>query len=224
MNKISILSEEKSIRLSLSGRFDSELIGQLIENIDSVKPNQDIILDFKYCDTSLSSSHKSLMKLCDAVKVLDNEITLLHTSSAIQKALLSMGYFKLFHYELSNKDTEMKKRIVCTYTDEVQRELLQEYLSDNYELTFAPDGKKCLELIHDNVPDLLLLKPNLPLLKGTEVLKKLKNDPVTQTLPIIILTANAMKDVEFENADDVITLPYNHNELISKVDRLINKS
>lgn len=68
---------------------------------------------------------------------------------------------------------------------------------DKYRMISALDGKIGLRLAKSEKPDLILLDLVLPSMHGFEVLKKLKQDPETKEIPVIILTnLEKMEDVE----------------------------
>jgi len=58
-----------------------------------------------------------------------------------------------------------------------------------YQVTTAPDGEEALHLARTTAPDLVLLDMLLPKLGGPEVLRALRKDPVTSTIPIVVLSS-----------------------------------
>ena len=60
-----------------------------------------------------------------------------------------------------------------------------------YKIVTASDGENALLIAHDRIPDLILLDMMLPKLGGLEVLRALKQDPVTASIPIIVLSGLA---------------------------------
>jgi DNA-binding response OmpR family regulator len=63
-----------------------------------------------------------------------------------------------------------------------------------FEAGGAEDGEKALKLIAEKLPDLVLLDIMMPVVDGWEVLRKLREDPKTAKLPVILLTATADRD------------------------------
>ncbi|TGN11081.1 HD domain-containing phosphohydrolase [Leptospira ilyithenensis] len=90
-------------------------------------------------------------------------------------------------------------------------QVLKQILQDEYELLFAKDGARAIELALQEEPDLILLDVMMPDLTGHEVCKTLKSKLVTKSIPIIFVTA--MSEVEDEEigfnlgAVDYITKP-----------------
>jgi CheY-like chemotaxis protein len=63
-----------------------------------------------------------------------------------------------------------------------------------YKIVTASDGEEALVIAHDRIPDLILLDMMLPKLGGPEVLRALKKDPVTASIPVIVLSGLAQKN------------------------------
>jgi len=82
-----------------------------------------------------------------------------------------------------------KKRILICEDEPDMRGLLQSMIeSADYEVITAEDGQKGLDLAIKERPDMILLDLVMPKLSGFEVLEKLRYDPVTQEIPVIILS------------------------------------
>ncbi|MCP3926889.1 MAG: response regulator [Desulfobacterales bacterium] len=99
--------------------------------------------------------------------------------------------------------------------------LLINTLKDDYILGIAKSGQKLLDLVQKKLPDLILLDIQMPEMDGYEVCKRLQDDPETQEIPIIFITA--MTDVEDKTmgfkigAVDYITKPFHSAEVIARV-------
>jgi twitching motility two-component system response regulator PilH len=63
-----------------------------------------------------------------------------------------------------------------------------------YQVSTAADGEEALKLAHDGHPDIILLDMMLPKLSGPEVLKALKTNPSTQTIPVVVLTSLSQRN------------------------------
>ena len=90
-----------------------------------------------------------------------------------------------------------------------------------YTVTLANDGIKGLELAQTKHPDLILLDIMLPGLNGMQVCERLKADPKTQSIPIIMLSARSEEaDVIgglSRGADDYMTKPFSQAELLARI-------
>ncbi|RZM77899.1 hybrid sensor histidine kinase/response regulator [Leptolyngbya iicbica] len=93
--------------------------------------------------------------------------------------------------------------------------------AEDYIVESASNGQEGLEVIEEFHPDLVICDVMMPILDGHGVLKKIRNNPQTQTLPFIFLTAKADK-IDFREgmdlgANDYITKPFTHDELLSTI-------
>lgn len=121
------------------------------------------------------------------------------------------------------KVDQKKTPVVLVVDDNLQNlELLQAYLEDTDCKTLpARDGVEALKIIAENPPDLILLDVMMPKMSGFEVCKRIKNDPKTTDIPVIMVTAlNEFGDIERgidSGTDDFISKPVNKLELLTRV-------
>lgn len=105
-------------------------------------------------------------------------------------------------------------------------ELLQAYLEElDCETVAACDGPEALEIVAKSPPDLLLLDIMMPRMSGFEVCRRLKSDPKTSAIPIIMVTAlNEFGDIERgveSGTDDFVSKPVNKLELVVRVKTML---
>jgi CheY-like chemotaxis protein len=65
-----------------------------------------------------------------------------------------------------------------------------------YEVSTAADGEEALRIAGEQLPDIILLDMMLPKLSGPDVLRKLKENPTTSAIPVIVLTSLSQKNEE----------------------------
>ena len=90
------------------------------------------------------------------------------------------------------------------------------------------DGEEGLERLFASRPDALVLDLMLPGRSGLEVLRELRGEPATRTLPVVVLTARGAemdKLLGFEHgADDYLTKPFSPRELVARLQALLRRS
>ena len=105
-------------------------------------------------------------------------------------------------------------------------ELLEAYLSDSqYELRIACDGEETLNMVKTWAPDLILLDIMMPRISGFEVCKRLRADPATADMVVLMITAlDQPSDIDRAveaGTDEFLSKPINKSELILRVRSLL---
>ena len=118
------------------------------------------------------------------------------------------------------------KKILVVDDDRNVLFLVSELLArDNYEVIQASDGLTALSQIRELLPDLAVLDVMMPGLDGFELCRRIKNDPLTMDIKVIMVTAKTSgKDIETgisAGADHYITKPFKIAELSDKIKELI---
>jgi two-component system, OmpR family, phosphate regulon response regulator PhoB len=97
-----------------------------------------------------------------------------------------------------------------------------------FETFLATTGEQALSQIRRRIPDLVLLDLMLPDMSGTEVCRRIKSDPRTRHVPVMMLTAKGEevdRVVGFEiGADDYVTKPFSVRELVLRVRAVLRRS
>jgi len=126
---------------------------------------------------------------------------------------------------MSNKNP----RILVVDDEPDALELIKFNLKDSgYQVVTAPDGRKALEVIRNERPDLVVLDLMLPEVDGLEVCKIIRRNAETSELPIIMLTAKAAEidrvlGLEL-GADDYLTKPFSPRELTLRIKNLLKRN
>ena len=122
-----------------------------------------------------------------------------------------------------------KKKLLIADDEKYPHDLLTKLLPvDEFDIIHAYDGKETLRLAKEQLPDLIILDIMMPLMDGRDICNKLKNDPETKNMKIIMLTA---KDQQHDRilglelgADDYITKPCSINYLARRIEMACDKS
>jgi two-component system, cell cycle response regulator DivK len=119
------------------------------------------------------------------------------------------------------------KTILIVEDVELNRELLVQLLEDDYRLVLAQDGQAAIEKATEARPDLILMDLSLPKLDGWEATRRLKADERLSRIPVIVLSAHAMRGDEerarSSGCDDFLTKPIDEDLLFDKLARHLGR-
>jgi CheY-like chemotaxis protein len=124
-------------------------------------------------------------------------------------------------------DTAFEEAMVLLVDDNQQNiELMQAYLDDlPCRTATAMDGVEAMQAIERDRPDLVLLDVMMPRMSGFEVCQKIKANPSTRDIAVIMVTAlNEVPDYERaveSGTDDFLSKPVNKLELVTRVKSLL---
>ena len=123
----------------------------------------------------------------------------------------------------------MASRVLIVEDEPDIRDLIAFHLErDGYQVSKSKSGADALHQVRTSTPDLVLLDLMLPEISGLEVCRRLRQDPATASLPIIILTARGEEvdrvlGLEL-GADDYITKPFSPKEVVARVRAVLRRS
>jgi CheY-like chemotaxis protein len=123
----------------------------------------------------------------------------------------------------------MMQRIAVVEDNPDNRLLVRAILQDLYEIDEYTGGAEALVGLEESPPELVLMDISLPLMDGTEVLRRLRAIPAIASLPVIALTAHAMagdREHYLElGFNSYVTKPIiDENILIGEIRRLLNRA
>ena len=102
------------------------------------------------------------------------------------------------------------------------RDYVSRLLSDRYEVLAVADGQTAWDAMQGRVPDLVLSDVMMPVLDGFELLRRIRANPRTQEIPVVLLSARAGEEARIEgleaSADDYLVKPFSARELLATVD------
>jgi len=115
-----------------------------------------------------------------------------------------------------------RPQIVLADDNADMRDYVQRLLSTEYEVIAMADGRRALQAARDRRPDLVITDVMMPELDGFGLLKALREDPATASIPVIMLSARAGEEARVEGleagADDYLFKPFSARELLARVD------
>jgi DNA-binding response OmpR family regulator len=105
------------------------------------------------------------------------------------------------------------------------RAYVKQHLAPRYRVLEAVDGEQGLAMARRCLPDLVLSDVMMPAMDGFTLCRRLKSDPETDFLPVILLTARAEAEDKLtgltEQADDYLTKPFDVRELLARIANII---
>lgn len=123
---------------------------------------------------------------------------------------------------------KVKKKILIVEDDITLRDLYQTRLEiDGYNISVAGDGEEGVMQSEKVMPDLILLDLMLPKLSGMEVLQKIKENPKTKGIPVIILSAlsnQKTKGLIYGAIDYLVKSESQLEDIVNKVKEVLAKA
>jgi two-component system alkaline phosphatase synthesis response regulator PhoP len=119
----------------------------------------------------------------------------------------------------------MKTILIIDDENYINRLVHFNLLEDGYDVITSSSGREGLELMRKRCPDLVILDIAMPEMDGFTVMEKMKTDDRLREIPVLVLTAKVMEEVEQKakklGAVDFITKPFSPSDLSSRVREII---
>jgi len=113
------------------------------------------------------------------------------------------------------------KRILVVEDQEDNRQILRDLLAAHYEVAEAENGEEALAAVARERPDLILMDIQMPIMDGYEATRRIKADPATRSIPIMVVTSYALGGDEAKGreagCDAYVTTPYSPRQLLAKI-------
>lgn len=118
------------------------------------------------------------------------------------------------------------KKLLLVEDNEMNRDMLSRRLERRgYQVVIAVDGEQGIAAAREHRPDLILMDMSLPVLDGWESTRRLKQEPDTQAIPVLALTAHAMAGERDKalaaGCNDYDTKPVDFVRLLGKIESLL---
>lgn len=121
----------------------------------------------------------------------------------------------------------MTRRVLVVDDEPELAKIIQVRLAANgYDVIRAENGQEALDKAESEKPELILLDVMMPKMHGLDVLRKLKEDPDTEGIPVVMLTAKDDKESVLKakslGAKDYIAKPFNSEALLDTVRKYLS--
>lgn len=128
----------------------------------------------------------------------------------------------------SHVSSSASSRILLVDDNADMRDYLKRLLTQRWQVETAANGALALDMIQQQLPSLVLTDVMMPLVDGFQLLNTLRSDPITQSIPIILLSARAGEEATVEGleagADDYLIKPFSAHELVARVETQLQMS
>jgi len=120
----------------------------------------------------------------------------------------------------------MTERILVVEDQPDNRQIIRDLLtSAGYELIEAEDGEAGVRLAGAHRPDLILMDIQLPVLDGYEATRRIKADPLLQSIPIVVVTSYALsgddQKARAAGCDAYVAKPFSPRQLLATVRKFL---
>ncbi len=117
----------------------------------------------------------------------------------------------------------MKRILIVDDEDHIRVVLEARLSSAGFEVHQAVDGEEAIKKVNEIKPNLIVLDIKMPIMDGWEVLEKIKSNPETKSIPVIMLTVLSKIEEKMRafaiGAEDYLTKPFSDSELMEKIFR-----
>jgi len=119
------------------------------------------------------------------------------------------------------------KVLVVDDEEYIQHILNFSFGAEGYDVVTAADGEEAIKKAKSEKPDIIVLDIMMPKMDGYEACKRLKTDPSTKSIPVILLTAKG-REVDRKlgsqaGADDYVVKPFSPGRLIERVEGMMKR-
>jgi DNA-binding response OmpR family regulator len=119
-----------------------------------------------------------------------------------------------------------KKVLLCDDEIHILRAAELKVARSGYEVRIARDGEEAWKMIQDDLPDVLVTDVQMPRVDGFELSRRIRANPATKDLPILMLTAKGFELEQQEMMEkwgivDIIAKPFSPRELVRLIDQIV---
>jgi two-component system, OmpR family, phosphate regulon response regulator PhoB len=132
------------------------------------------------------------------------------------------------HMEATPAQAAVPRILVVEDEPDIAALIAYQLTREGFRVETASSGDQALAAMNREVPDLLVLDRMLPGLSGDEVLRSLRAEIATQSLPVLVLTAKREQEDRIQGlelgADDYLTKPFSPRELVLRVQSILRRA
>ena len=118
-------------------------------------------------------------------------------------------------------------RVLVVDDNAILLRTVKDMLADNYQVSIAVSGAQAFMAIEKNMPDIIILDYEMPIVDGEEVFRLLRDDEKSRDIPVIFLTASADREVVTRlvslNPDGYMLKPPNKQKMIDMIESILAK-
>jgi PAS domain S-box-containing protein len=144
-----------------------------------------------------------------------------HSEVRGQRSEVREGTAAALTSDLCPLTSDVRPRVLVAEDNADMRQYLGRLLGGTYEVEEVADGQAAFSAARERPPDLVLADVMMPELDGFGLLRKLRADPQTRTVPVVLLSARAGEESRVEGlaagADDYLVKPFSARELLARV-------
>ena len=149
----------------------------------------------------------------------------MESSEMVKTSAEEMDEDKLVIEEQEHAISEHRQVILFVDDNKDLCDFMTDNFSDDYSVLTAYNGQEALDLLNSKDIDIVVSDIMMPIMNGTELCRRIKNDIRWSHIPVILLTARTAEESRIEGleqgADDYITKPFNFNLLKLRIDKFI---
>jgi len=117
----------------------------------------------------------------------------------------------------------MARILVIDDEPDIVRMVVKVLTARGHEVSSGRDGTEALAMVAADAPDALIVDANLPGIDGLEVVRRMKTNPATQHVPVVLMSAAYLSLGEGPRADEYVVKPFTREVLIANVDRVLKR-
>jgi len=128
---------------------------------------------------------------------------------------------------MESNTAPVRRILVVEDEPDIAALLAYQLTREGFRVETAGTGPDALQAVSRDIPDLVVLDRMLPGFSGDEVLRRLRDDPATSTIPVLVLTARKEQEDRIKGlelgADDYLTKPFSPRELVLRVQAILRR-